>query len=107
MCRRCHAALLNLSEAAAGGGNVRLVNGETPSAFNPLWSADNASIFFSVDRLGVVMNIFEVDLDGRNYRRLTAGPKIDLHPSVSPDGSKLAFESNRDGNYEIYVMNLR
>lgn len=98
---------LQLFVADAGGGNVRLVNGDTPATFSPRWSADSASIIFAVDRLGVVANIFQVDLDGRNYRRLTAGPKMDLHPSVSPDGSKLAFESNRDGNYEIYVMNLR
>jgi len=24
----------------------------------------------------------------------------------SPDGSKIAFESSRDGSYEIYIMNL-
>jgi TolB protein len=46
-------------------------------------------------------------LDGSNLQRLTAGPKIDTHPAISPDGSKLAFQSNRDGNYEIYVMSLR
>jgi len=38
---------------------------------------------------------------------LGATPKIEARPAVSPDGSKLAFESNRNGNYEIYVMNLR
>lgn len=42
-----------------------------------------------------------------NLRRVTAGPKYDTRPAFSPDGSKLAFQSNRDGNYEIYVMNLR
>jgi Tol biopolymer transport system component len=26
-------------------------------------------------------------------------------PVWSPDGKKIAFTSNRDGNYEIYVMN--
>ena len=26
-------------------------------------------------------------------------------PSFSPDGSKIAFFSDRDGDYEIYVMN--
>ena len=29
----------------------------------------------------------------------------DQDPAWSPDGSKIAFESDRDGNYEIYVMN--
>jgi hypothetical protein len=50
-------------------------------------------------------NIFEIDLDGGNLRRLTAGPKVDGRPAFSPDGSRLAFQSNRDGDYEIYVMN--
>src|SRR5680860_346125 len=26
-------------------------------------------------------------------------------PAWSPDGKKFAFQSNRDGNFEIYVMN--
>jgi len=36
---------------------------------------------------------------------LTNSPKADLYPAWSPDGSKIAFESYRDGNYEVYVMN--
>jgi TolB protein len=76
------------------------------SAFVPCWSADSASIVFAVDNLDK-SNIFQIDLNGGNRRRLTAGPKIDTQPSISPDGSKLAFETNRDGNYEIYMKNLR
>ena len=28
-----------------------------------------------------------------------------MNPAWSPDGKKIAFDSDRDGNWEIYVMN--
>ena len=77
------------------------------STFSPKWSADGASITFVVEYHGARANIFEISADGGNLKRLTAGPKFDGRPAYSPDGTKLAFESNRNGNYEIYVMNLR
>ncbi len=38
-------------------------------------------------------------------RNLTNNPALDSSPSWSPDGNRIAFYSERDGNYEIYVMN--
>ncbi|HJZ68875.1 MAG TPA: hypothetical protein VKF81_12180, partial [Blastocatellia bacterium] len=90
----------------ADGGNVRMLTTIPNSSFAPCWSPDGASIAFVVEILPRA-NIFQIDLDGGNLRRVTAGPKFDGRPAISPDGSKLAFQSNRDGNYEIYVMNLR
>jgi hypothetical protein len=39
-----------------------------------------------------------------NPTRLTNNDAEDAIPSWSPDGTKIAFISDRDGNYEIYVM---
>jgi len=46
-----------------------------------------------------------MDYDGRNQIRLTNYYSEDMYPCFSPDGSKIAFESGRDGNGEIYIMN--
>jgi TolB protein len=46
-----------------------------------------------------------MNADGSGQKRLTDHPKMDYWPVWSPDGKKIAFTSNRDGNYEIYLMN--
>jgi Tol biopolymer transport system component len=47
-----------------------------------------------------------MNADGTNPQRLTVNRSADdAFPDWSPDGTKIAFESDRDGKYEIYVMN--
>ena len=46
-----------------------------------------------------------MDADGANVRRLTRSVGLDTRPAWSPDGKRIAFTTNRDGNYEIYGMN--
>ena len=43
--------------------------------------------------------------EGEKLIRLTSGRASDDKPTWSPGGLKIAFESYRDGNGEIYVMN--
>jgi Leucine-rich repeat (LRR) protein len=42
--------------------------------------------------------------DGSDVRQLTHNEVGDSSPAYSPDGEWLAFHSDRDGDYEIYVM---
>ncbi len=45
-----------------------------------------------------------MDADGSNQTRLTNNPSLDAFPVWSPDGTKITFASDRDGNPEVYVM---
>ena len=49
--------------------------------------------------------IWVMDNDGSNRTQLTKGQADNTSPIWSPDGSTIAFVSQRDGNKEIYVMN--
>ena len=61
---------------------------------------DNGRIAFLHDG-----EIYTMNPDGSGRARLTDNPADDRHPSWSPDGRRIAFTSDRDGNNEIYTMN--
>src|SRR5579862_5583527 len=42
--------------------------------------------------------------DGTGVQRLTDHKAREVFPRFSPDGQWIAFSSNREGNYDVYVM---
>ena len=51
------------------------------------------------------MDIYTINPDSTGRVRLTDHPATDWVPAWSPDGSKIAFRTDRDGDREIYLMN--
>ncbi|WP_136465905.1 DPP IV N-terminal domain-containing protein [Flagellimonas onchidii] len=46
-------------------------------------------------------------VEGWKEECLTNNPADDRYASYSPDGNSIVFESNRDGNWEIYLMDSK
>ncbi|MFQ5473818.1 MAG: TolB family protein, partial [Dehalococcoidia bacterium] len=50
-------------------------------------------------------DIYVMNADGTNATNLTNHPNTDGTPDWSPDGTRIAFQSDRDGDPDIFVMN--
>ena len=48
--------------------------------------------------------IYRIDIDGNNLAALTSDKASDGLPAWSPDGTKIAFVSNSDGEWAIWDM---
>jgi imidazolonepropionase-like amidohydrolase/Tol biopolymer transport system component len=97
-----------------------------PDAGEPPWSVDEPGLpgrdvpldvregtWMSVDvnargevAFDLLGDLYLVPLDGGEARELTHGAAWDMQPRFSPDGSRLAFTSDRGGGDNLWVLPL-
>jgi TolB protein len=57
-------------------------------------------------RDGAYYHLYYYNPDSHPFVRLTNGNWDDISPAVNPDGTKLVFSSNRNGYWDLYMLDL-
>lgn len=83
----------------AGSSPTRLTT-NTAYDSSPIWSPDSTRIVFGRDA-----DVWVMDPDGSNQTNLSQGAGTSNSPlGWSPDGMKILFTSNRDGDNDLWAM---
>ncbi len=85
-------------------GVSRVTFAEEGSDFDPCVSRDGGTLVFASTQHRQNSDIYMKRTDSRVVTQLTNDPGQDAMPAISPDGTKIAFASDRAGNWDIYVM---
>ena len=91
----------------ADGSGVTALTGGNNAIYGASVSADGSRIAFSALRNGGA-DVFIMNGDGTMQTNLTkSSPSDEIWPALSPDGSKIAFISNRaGGGFGLYIMSV-
>ena len=79
-----------------------------PQIAAPQWAPDGKRIAYVVTKADLERSVYDsdvwiIDADGANDRKLTDGTGADFRPRWSPDGSRIAFLSDRNGKNLIFL----
>lgn len=89
------------------GGNVRRMTENSAHDSFPRFTTDGTGITFTSNLNGETTDIYFLKTTGGKPVRLTDWNSNELsRAGTSPDGTKIAFNSDKDGNDEIYTMDF-
>ncbi len=107
--------LLFLDEPPAlrGGSHVDVGENLTQATFaregadfDPDVSSDGSLLVYASTQHRATADIYVKSVNGQAVTQLTNDPAQDVMPSISPDGQRVAFSSNRAGSWDVFVVGI-
>ena len=71
----------------------------------PAFSPDGKRVIYAFAETGP-MQLWSVNLEGKDKKQLTETEGLTHWPSFTPDGKRIAYANSRENNYEIYIRDL-
>jgi Tol biopolymer transport system component len=88
----------------ADGQNRKRLEDFSADDVSPSWSMQGKIVFSSDRGTSNKYNLYVIDPSGGEATAITKDAGNNFNPCWSPDGKKIVFNSDREGNHEIYVM---
>ena len=108
-----HGGGFDIYTISARGGSPERITSLQGDARTPSWAPDGRIVFAHREAGTTQWDLYAVDPESdasaRLPLRLTQSPDSEIHPRVSPDGTRIVFASDRDsqdGDFDIWVMRL-
>ncbi|HEX6849885.1 MAG TPA: hypothetical protein VF139_00650 [Candidatus Polarisedimenticolaceae bacterium] len=97
--------VLRVADLAAGT-SADLLSAAGFALSSPAWSADGTKLVFVGEEIATGrVDLWSANADGTGLARVTDDDAVDAEPTWTPDGAKIVFATDRDGNFEIYSVN--
>ena len=88
-----------------GGGQIQKLTLQQKRYATPSLSFDGERVAFaSADGRSRINDIFVMDIQSREQRQVTFSPSQDIDPSWAPDGTRIAFASDKEGVFNLYTI---
>lgn len=102
-----HRSILRAYDVAVPGVAVAIDTSSAHAVVDAVWSPTGTHIAWTA-RTGASrqQDVFVAMTDGTRAQNITASASEEYHPAWSSDGTRLLFTSDREGNAEIYSLEL-
>lgn len=86
------------------GSSPRMITNDAGPQYDPSWSPGSKKVAFASKENQTTHAIWVIDVNDGKKLKLVYNDSYNILPNFSPDGKKIAFVSNRTGDYEIWLM---
>jgi len=88
------------------GSQPRRVTTDHAQEWRPKWAPDSRQLVYLRAETPETVEFWQVFRTGKGARQIAASSAAIRDPVVSPNGKWLAFSSNHEGTYDLYLLKL-
>jgi TolB protein len=93
-------------EARATSAGKQITQCAEGRDFEPCPDPSGEMLAFVSTRHAPQPDLYRCQIGSTAVTQVTSDPAADIQPAFSPDGSRIAFASNRTGNFDIWVVGV-